>query len=437
MAEPIVHRFLAFLDASPSPFHAAKEAARQLEAVGYRALDERAAPEALQPGAQVYVLRAGSLVAFRVGADAPAAAGFRIVAAHTDSPNLRVKPQPVVRSNGYVRLGLEPYGGVILATWTDRDLGLAGRVLTRDGDRTTEHLIDLRRPLCRIPNLAIHLDRKVNDDGLKLNAQTQLPAVFALADDGDADPFRALLAEEVGCEPGDLLAWDLGLYDLTPATLSGANHEFLHSARLDNLASCHAGLEALLAATPRELPAHTAVLALFDHEEIGSRTSRGADGALLGALLDRVIDTAAQQAPGGRARAFANSWLVSADMAHAVHPAHADRHDPEHMPRLGKGPVIKQNVNARYATEADGAAMFVRLCERVDAPHQWFVTRSDLACGSTVGPMVASLLGVRAVDVGNPMLSMHSARELCGAADHAPMVRALGAFFGPDPAGRG
>src|SRR5688572_5315523 len=237
MADPLVHRLLAYLDASPSPFHAARTAAKHLEEAGFTALDERAAPEPLPAGTRGFVLRGGSLVAFRLGAAPPVDAGFRLVSAHTDSPNLRIKPQPLVRSQGYVRLGVEPYGGVIHATWTDRDLGIAGRVVVRDGDGNADHLVDLRQPLCRIPNLAIHLNRTVNEDGLKLNAQTQLPALFALDVEGGDDPFRTLLAEEIGCDAGDLLAWDLGLYDLTPAALSGARQEFLHSARLDNQAS--------------------------------------------------------------------------------------------------------------------------------------------------------------------------------------------------------
>ena len=288
MADPVVQRFLEFLDASPSPFHAAKQAARLLEGAGYTAIDEGAEPGELAPGTRAYVLRGGSIVAFRVGAAPPASAGFRMVAAHTDSPNLRVKPRPLMTSQGYVRLGLEPYGGVILASWTDRDLGIAGRVVLRDGEDVTDDLVDLRQPLCRIPNIAVHLNRKVNDEGLKLNAQTDLPAVFALEREDVADPFRTLLAEEVGCEPSDLLAWDLGLYDLTPAALAGAHQEFVNSARLDNLTSCHAGLEALLGAGD-DLPDATAVLGLFDHEEIGSRTGRGAQSALLEAVLRQVL----------------------------------------------------------------------------------------------------------------------------------------------------
>lgn len=423
----VIDRFRAWLDAAPTSFHAAAEAARLLEAAGYTALDETGPPEALPAGARRYVLRAGSLVAFRVGGRNPATAGFRIVAGHTDSPNLRVKPRPHLREHGYVRLGVEPYGGVILATWVDRDLGLAGRVHVRDGAGQRSVLVDLRRPLCRIPTLAIHLNRGVNDDGLKLNAQKDLPALFAQSDDKGAEPLRGLLAEAAGVEPDALLTWDLALYDLTPATVSGVNGEFLHSARLDNLGSCHAGLEALFAAGDADT---TAVLALFDHEEIGSTTERGAQSAWAEQVLERIVRDAAGDNAGGLSRALTQTWLLSSDMAHAVHPAFADKHDGEHMPKLNAGPVIKQHTSWRYGTEGDGAAFFLRLCEAAEVPCQWFVNRSDLACGTTVGPLVAARLGIRVVDVGNPMLSMHSARELCGTQDQARMAAAMARFFG-------
>jgi aspartyl aminopeptidase len=425
----LLDRFRAFLDASPSSFHAARTAAAALEAAGFTALDETAAPETLPAGAKRYVLRAGSLLAFRIGGKNPAEAGFRITAGHTDSPNLRVKPQPHRYDHGYLRLGVEPYGGVQLATWVDRDLGLAGRLIVRDGRGQRAVLVDLRRPLCRIPTLAIHLNRGVNDDGLKLNAQNHLPALLALREDKSGDPLRALLGDAAGVAPGDILAWDLGLYDLTPAVVSGLDGEFLHSARLDNLGSCHAGLEGMLAACEQDLPASTAMLALFDHEEIGSTTERGAQSAWLEHTLERIVRDSAGDSAGGLGRALTMTWLLSADMAHAVHPAYGDKHDGEHMPKLNAGPVIKQHTNWRYATEADGAGLFLRLCEDAEVPCQWFVNRSDLACGSTVGPLVAARLGVRGVDVGNPMLSMHSAREMCGTQDQARMAAAMRGFL--------
>jgi aspartyl aminopeptidase len=434
----LVRRFLDFLDRSPTPYHAVENAARALHAAGFVELQEGSAPFPLPPGHRGYVRRSGTLIAFRMGSAPMEEAGFRVVSAHTDSPNLRIKPQPITRTQGYVRLGVEVYGGVILATWTDRDLGLAGQVFVRgasDGAPARRALVDIRRPLCRIPNLAIHLNRQVNEEGLKLNAQTQLQAVLTLdptgskAGDKSDDPLRALLAAEIGCGAADILSWDLMLFDLTTPTIGGLNDEFLFSARLDNLGSSHAALEAMLATGPG---AATAVVALHDHEEIGSHTARGASGRLLEGVLTRLLrDSEADAAlprRGGLERAVAHSWHLSADMAHAVHPAWSDKHDPDHMPRLNHGPVIKQNASQRYGTEGETSAHALQLCGD-DLPYQWFVNRSDLACGSTVGPLVAAQLALRTVDVGNPMLSMHSAREMCGTHDQDPMVRLMTRFL--------
>ncbi|MCA9610327.1 MAG: M18 family aminopeptidase, partial [Myxococcales bacterium] len=277
----------------------------------------------------------------------------------------------------------------------------------------------------RIPNLAIHLNREVNTKGLVLNAQKDLPAVVSL-DDDDEDPLRTLIAGELGVTPRDVLTWDLSLYDLTPAAIVGAKGEFLCSARLDNLASCHAGLSALLGATAKV--ASTRVAVLYDHEEVGSRSKQGADSPFLADVLERVARALDDTSDAGH-RALVRSFLISADMAHAVHPNWADRHEPTHMPRLGAGPVIKSNQNQRYATDGESAARFTAWCQAADVVPQHFVTRSDLACGSTIGPISAGRLGVATVDVGNPMLSMHSIREMAGAADVAPMIAVMRAFF--------
>lgn len=361
-----------------------------------------------------------------------AEAGVRVVSGHTDSPNLRIKPQPILRGHGFIRLGIEVYGGVLHATWTDRDLGLAGQVFVRSRSGQDARLVDIRRPICRIPNIAIHLNRGVNDEGLKLNPQTQLPAVLSLDTEAlGVDPLRRLLATEISCSEADILTWDLCLFDLTAPTTGGLDEALVFSARLDNLASCHAALEALLSSVETEPlpPAHTQIIALFDHEEVGSTTSRGATSRLMESLLERLIRDAESQAPGGLPRALANSFHLSADMAHAVHPAWPEKHDALHLPQIGKGPVIKQNSGQRYATEAETAARLIRICEAADVPYQWFVNRADLACGTTVGPLVAAELGIRTVDVGNPMLSMHSAREMCGTEDHALMVRLMTRFL--------
>lgn len=421
--DPVVADLMSFLDASPTPWHAVDEAARRLDGAGFRSIDLQGPPEPFVSGGRYYVALDGTLIAVRVGDRPVAEAGFHIVTAHTDSPVLRVKPQPTLRSHGVVRLGVEVYGGVLLHTWTDRDLGLAGLVHTRDGG---VRRVDLRRPLCRVANLAIHLQRGVNDEGLKINAQQHLPALLGMDASDAADPLRTLLAAAVDVAVDDVAAWDLCLVDIAAAAVSGVDGAFLHSGRLDNLASCHAALRGLLTGNGNHAP--TAVVALFDHEEIGSVTHRGADGRLLEMVLRRVTEDG-PAAPGGLDRALANSFLISADMAHAAHPNFADRHDAQHAPRINGGPVIKQNSNHRYATEGAGAARFSRLCDGVGAPYQWFVNRTDLACGSTVGPLVSARLGVPGVDVGSPMWSMHSIREACGTADPKWMSAALGAHL--------
>lgn len=434
MADPLLQRFLAFLDASPTPDHAVHAAAAVLKSHGFEASGLGHLPRSLPVGHKGYVAKGGSLFAFRVGTQPVVDAGFRIVAAHTDSPNLRLKPTPWHEKSGYVRFGVEVYGGVQIATWADRDLGVAGAVHLRDpaaegGIRA--QLVTVRRPVARIPTLAIHLNRDVNSAGLKFNAETELPAVVGLT--GDAtngeDPLRAWLGAEIDAYPADILGFDLSLFDLTPAALGGIHEEFVFSARLDNLGSSHAALEALIASLDGPVPAHTSVIALFDHEEIGSVTARGANGRSIEQLLSLVLRDSEVQGPGDLSRALANSRLVSADMAHAVHPGFADKHDKHHAPALNAGPVIKQNANHRYTTEGVTTAEFTLLCEQADVTPQVFVNRADLRCGSTVGPMLAARLGVTGIDIGNPMLSMHSVREQAGAHDHAPMVRVMQQFL--------
>ncbi len=425
---------LAYIQASPTPYHAVRETARRLTAQGYRALDERE-PWSLEAGDKVYVTRGDtSIAAFHVGSTPVDRGGFRLVGSHTDSPNLRLKPNTQVLRNGYHQLGVEIYGGVLFSTWLDRDLSLAGRVvLGGSGGRLSHHLVDFRRPLLRIPNLAIHLNRGVNTDGLKLNAQEHMVPVLGLERSGPVD-VRALLVEELAraggtrVEPGDILGFDLCLYDTQPPTRSGAQGEFLHSARLDNLASCHAGLSALLSMDgPRQA---TCGVVLYDHEECGSRSAQGAASPFLRDLLERITLAHSDGQRDAFHRAIRHSFLVSADMAHAVHPNYASLHEPKHQPLLGAGPVIKSNVNQSYATDGESWAFFAALCREAGVVPQHFVTRTDLGCGSTIGPITAGELGIRTVDVGNPMLSMHSIRELAAAADVAAMIAVLGRLFG-------
>ena len=428
-----VEDLLSFIDRSPTPYHAVVEASTRLEVAGYSRLHESEV-WSLAAGDRRYVVRAGgSLAAFEVGATSPAAAGFRVVGAHTDSPNLRVKPNPDVRSGALHQIAVEPYGGVLLHTWLDRDLSLAGRVTLEDNAGIRTELVDFARPLLRIPSLAIHLYRELNQEGLKLNAQRHLVPVIGL---GEEATLARLIADELGSKGAakvgvsDILAYDLMAYDLQPATRSGANGEFVHAARLDNLASCHAGLSAMLGAGEKGRADCTRVVVLYDHEEVGSRSTAGAAGTFLGETLERIANGVHSGDGQEMARAVSRSWLVSADMAHAVHPNYADRHEPGHRPKLGAGPVIKINANRSYATDAETAGFFTALCRRVEVTPQHFVTRSDLGCGSTIGPISAARVGIRTVDVGNPMLSMHSCREMAGAADVEPMITVLTEFFG-------
>lgn len=419
MGGDAVNDLLAYLGASPTPFHAVREAARRLEARGYAWLDE-ADVWSLDPGTRGYVIRGdASLIAFELGREPVADAGFRLIGAHTDSPNLRIKPNPEHKRAGYEQLGVEAYGGVLWHTWLDRDLSLAGRVVAANGDR---QLVDFKKPLLRVPSLAIHLNRKVNKEGLKLNAQKHLAPMLALSDSGSVD-LRELLAGELdGIEASDIFGWDLCAYDVQGPALSGIHGEFIHSARLDNLASCHAALRALSGASG-DIDA-TRVIVLYDHEEVGSRSAQGAASSFLRMCLERLSGNLESFS-----RAMARSFFVSADMAHAVHPNYPDRHEPEHQPVLGRGPVIKVNSNQSYATDGEAWARFEKWARQADVPTQRFVVRSDMGCGSTIGPITAAELGIRTVDVGNPMLSMHSCREMAAGADVPAMIKVLKHFL--------
>lgn len=409
---PVAHDLRAFLGASPTPFHAVDEAARRLTQAGFQWLEE-AEPWTLAPGKYLVSLGGSNLIAFVKPAEAR---GFRIVGAHTDSPNLRLKPNASYTKEGYRQLGVEVYGGALLNSWLDRDLSLAGRVFLRDGGT---RLVRVDRPLCRVPQLAIHLDREINDKGLKLDRQEHLPPIWGLGEDDGR--LRAIVAEAAGVAEDEVLTPELMLFDTLAPAFGGADDELLFSARLDNLAMCHAGVTAISAADPSD---YVAVLALFDHEEIGSNTAEGAGSAFLPRVLERIA--------GDRETLFrwsARSHCISADMAHAVHPNYASRHEPNYKVRLNQGPVIKHNAQKRYATSAETAHWFAALCTHSDVPVQHYVHRTDLPCGSTIGPITSTLLGIPTVDVGNPMLSMHSARELAGADDPAYMVKVLIAAF--------
>ena len=414
----------SFLDAAPTPYHAVREVTRRLDAAGFQVFREQDAWQ-VGPGTRGYVIRAGgSLVTFEVGTKPPAEGGFVLIGAHSDSPNLRLKPVADLTQVGYRQLAVEVYGGVLLSTWLDRDLSMAGRVVFADG--TTE-LVDVERPVCRIPNLAIHLNREVNSAGLVLNAQTHLVPVLGL--ESGPGGLTELLTECLqrtpsrGARAEDILGFDLCLYDTQRAAFAGQHGEFLLGSRLDNLASCHAALLALLGAAPdREA---TRVVAIYDHEEVGSQSASGARSHFMSDLLERLARGFAPGDASALPRAISRSLLISADMAHAVHPNYPDKHDKQHRPLLGGGPVIKVNVNQSYASDGPAVAAFSAACRAVEVVPQHFSSRNDVPCGSTIGPISAARLGIRAVDVGSPMLSMHSCREMAAASDVAPMIRVL------------
>jgi aspartyl aminopeptidase len=414
----------SFIDASPTPYHAVVEVVRRLESAGFTELDERDEWE-IEPGGKHFVIRGGgTIVAFAVGQAPPSSAGFLLVGAHTDSPNLRVKPFPNVSTNGYRQVGVEVYGGVIWHSWLDRDLSLGGRVTLRSGET---RLVRVDGPVCRIPNVAIHLYREVNATGLQLNAQNHLVPVLALAEKDDARGVLDLVASKLDVSLDDIGGFDLCLFDAQPCAIGGANDELIFAPRLDNLASCHAAIEALTGAG--DAGDLTRVVALYDHEEVGSQSAAGAKSRFLSGILDRIASGYPKAGSDATHRAFARSLLVSADMAHAIHPNYAEKHDKQHAPKLGKGPVIKVNANQSYATDAPSAAAFDAACRETGSAPQRFVSRNDMPCGSTIGPISAAAMGIRTVDVGNPMLSMHSCRELAAVADVAPMIAAIEHLF--------
>ncbi len=395
----------AFIDASPSPFHAAAEAARRLDEAGFQRVDDGDT----DPG-PAYVVRDGALVAWAGDvADGP----LRIVGAHTDSPNLRIKPRPDTGRAGARQLAVEPYGGVLLNSWLGRDLGISGRVALRDGSVA---LVKVDRPVLHLPQLAIHLDREVTTNGLKVDPQQHTAPLWGIGSP-DVGGFERFLASLLGADAAEVVAWDVMTHDLAPSGPVGRDDELLSAPRLDDLCCSWAAISALVAAG-------RGMVALFDHEEVGSESHRGAGSPLLQQVLERLVPHVE-----ARHRLLAGGVCASADMAHATHPNHADKHEPGHWITLGGGPVIKTNVNQRYATDARTATTFVAACEAAGVPFQWYAHRADLPCGSTIGPITAARLGIPVVDVGAPQLAMHSARELMAVADAAMLRDALISFL--------
>jgi len=413
---------IEFLDSSPTPWHAVNTMKSRLDAAGFQQLDERDT-WSLEQGQGYYVIRNGSsIVAFRTGKKSPAEAGIRMVGAHTDSPCLKVKPNPEIRRKGFFQLGVEVYGGVLLNPWFDRDLSLAGRVTVLDEDgQVKDTLVNFEKPVAIIPSLAIHLDREANSNRT-VNAQTDLPPVMMQVPETDTTSFADLLKTQIVSEAGinadKVLGYELSFYDAQGASTVGLREEFLASARLDNLLSCYIGLESLINASGDQ----PALLVCNDHEEVGSMSAEGAQGPFLSNVLERWCGA-------DKARAIARSMMISADNAHGIHPNYMDRHDENHGPVLNQGPVIKVNHNQRYATNSRSAALYRHISDELGLPHQSFVVRSDMGCGSTIGPLTAGTLGITTLDIGVPQFAMHSIRELVGTRDGFTLYRVLKAYM--------
>jgi len=419
-----IRHLLHFLKDSPTAFHAVKTLCRLLEEKGFTELHENESWDTSVPGLYFIRRNGSSLILLSLADDNFAVTGLRMAGAHTDSPALKIKPKPDMVSHGLLQLGVETYGGALLDPWFDRDLSIAGRVTWRDRDSSVSNtLIDLKRPVAVIPSLAIHLDREANEQK-KVNKQTDLVPVIMQHSGDDSPGFTAIIQEQLANEHGireaEILDHELFLYDSQPAAIVGIGQEFITGARLDNLLSCFSLARGLVDA---EKPRNSLIV-LNDHEEVGSLSISGAQGPFLRSTLERLIPDSET-----RQRCIRRSLFISTDNAHGVHPNFADRHDKNHLPRLNMGPVIKYNANQRYATTGRTASFFRVLAERADIPVQEFVMRSDLACGSTIGPITAGAIGIQTLDIGVPSLAMHSIREMAGTLDSWHLYRAMRTFF--------
>ena len=418
MPQPQLDDLIEFLSASPSPWHVVATAADRLTTAGFDRLDLTTAW--IEVPARGFVLRGGALVAWNRGTSADNRSPLRLIGAHTDSPCLRIKPRPDTGGVGWKQLGVEVYGGALINSWLDRDLGVAGRVEMSDGSGV-DVLFD--EAICRVPQLAIHLDRDVTERGLILDKQQHLTPVWGTGTPGEgefADWLAGRLPDPFN-DASEISAWELCLFDRTPPAILGADRSMLAAGRLDNQLSCWAAVDAMCGADTAG--SSTAVIALFDHEEVGSESVTGAAGPMLEHVLERLA-LASGASRNDFLTQLAASTCVSADNAHAVHPNYRERHDPDHQPIVNRGPAIKLNSNQRYATTARTAALLREVFNEAGVPSQTFVSRNNMPCGTTIGPITATRLGIETVDVGVPQLSMHSARELCGVED--PISLAMG-----------
>jgi aspartyl aminopeptidase len=417
-------KLCAFLDASPTPFHSVSSMVALLSDAGFSELSDNQS-WSIKKGGKYYVVRNGSsIVAFVNGSEAVSKAGVRIVGAHTDSPCPMLKPQPEMDKGGFSQLGVEIYGGALLNPWFDRDLSIAGRVVYKDANQELKQtLVNFKEPVATIPSLAIHLDRNANNDRT-INPQTDVPPILNLnLGNHRSQSFRDLLQQKFLTAKDKVLDFELCLYDTQPAAMIGLNKEFLASGRLDNLLSCFVATQALIKTNGTQ----TCIMVCNDHEEVGSVSAVGADGPFLESVIRRIA--AYESSELDISAVMDKSLLISCDNAHAVHPNYINKHDAGHLPSINGGPVIKTNVKQRYATNSVTSSRFKQLCEQANVPVQQFVSRADMGCGSTIGPISSSRMGVATIDVGIPQLAMHSCRELTGSKDSLRLAKVLGAFF--------
>ena len=423
---------LDFLNASPVNFFAVKEIARRLEAKGYKRINAEDRITDVKTGDKFYVTKNdSSIYAFHIGKKSLGESGFHIICAHSDSPTFRIKPNAEMTcERGIAKLNTEVYGGAILSTWFDRPLSIAGRVIvrTQDAMRPETKLMCINRPILIIPNLAIHFNRQVND-GVALSCQKDmLPILGIVSSELERGNLLVnLITEELGIKSTDILDFDLYLYDITPACHVGVHNEFISAGRIDDLSMVHAGLSALLADT-ETIPETTKVLGIFDNEETGSQTKQGAGSPFLASIIQRIV-LAQGETIDDYHRAIEKAFMISADNAHAWHPNYSEKYDPTNHPMLGGGPVIKFNAAQKYASDAVSAAIFAALCEKAGVPYQRFVNHSDVAGGSTLGNILASSLPLKGVDMGNPILGMHSVRETGAAIDQEYCIKAFSEFY--------
>ncbi len=436
MDNETILQLLEWLDASTCNFLAVKTITSELDKAGFAALNPSEGWD-IKPGGKYYVVKNGSAVfAFVAGTASPAEAGFRLVAAHSDSPCFKIKPNAeILGDGGVVALNVEKYGGGILYTWFDRPLSISGRVMVDSGDplNPETRLFDLRRPVATIPHLAIHFNRSVNE-GNPLSVQKDMKPVIGyfsreeVMDTAKKGGFvKVMIAESLGIEPTDIIDYEANLYPFEKAGVCGVNDEYMQSARIDDLSMAFAGLRAMLDTCDKPCAA-TRVLAVFDNEETGSGTKQGAASPVLRNMLDRIVTLY-----GGEADAFyrsiARSFMISADDAHAWHPNYGEKYDPTNHPVIGGGPVVKINSNCKYMTDAESSAIFRNICRVADVQCQYFVNHSDVAGGSTLGNILTSQIDIKGVDMGNAIWAMHSARETAGTSDHVETVKVFTTFF--------